>query len=162
MPSKLRYKRDGLYLFCSFLNAIAVCVYTLSVEQPILGVLGTSSKQGKFTLQLQLRKCFLDAGYKVGQVGSEPSSELFGMNKVIPFGYNSTTYLKEEAFIEYINKCLYQISLEEPDIIIGGAQSGSIPKYMFNVSLYNLKSIEFLLGLNPDGIVFCVNIYDEL
>lgn len=132
------------------------------ITQPILGIFGTSSIQGKFTLQLQLRKLFLANGYKIEQIGTEPTSQLFGMNEVLPFGYNSTTYLQEDNFIEYINSSLHRLSKKNPDIILCGAQSGTIPQYTFNVSLYNIKSIEYLLGMNPDGIIYCVNIYDDI
>lgn len=57
---------------------------------------------------------------------------------------------------------LHQISLKNPDIIISGKQSGTVPKYMFNLSYYNIKSIEYFLELNPDIVVFCVNTYDEI
>ena len=41
---------------------------------PIICVMGTSARQGKFTLQVKLRKIFSDMGYSVGQVGTEPHS----------------------------------------------------------------------------------------
>lgn len=48
------------------------------ISTPVLAVCGTSSKQGKFTLQLELRKRFCEMGYKVGQIGTEPNSLLLG------------------------------------------------------------------------------------
>lgn len=53
----------------------------------VLAVFGTSSKQGKFTLQLLLREKLMKKGYLVGQLGTEPSSLLFGMDECFHFGY---------------------------------------------------------------------------
>lgn len=40
------------------------------ISTPVLGVFGTSSKQGKFTLQLILRQLLLQNGYTVAQLGA--------------------------------------------------------------------------------------------
>ena len=53
---------------------------------PIVSVVGTSSSQGKFTLQLYIRKKLMEIGYAVGQIGTEPSSELFGIDYSFPIG----------------------------------------------------------------------------
>ncbi len=49
------------------------------VDVPVLGLFGTSAQQGKFTLQLALRRRLLQMGYQVGQIGIEHQAELFGM-----------------------------------------------------------------------------------
>lgn len=41
------------------------------ISKPIIGVWGTSSNQGKFTLQLYLRKRFMQDNYVVGQIGTD-------------------------------------------------------------------------------------------
>ena len=94
---------------------------------PILCVTGTSSKQGKFTTQLKLREKFQKMGYKVGQLGTVPSSQLFGIDEVYPMGYGSTAYLDGMDEIVMINYLLNKIQKKRPDIILVGSQSQTIP-----------------------------------
>ena len=72
------------------------------VDVPVLGVFGTSAEQGKFTLQLGLRRLLLGRGYTVGQVGTEHHSELFGMDVVFPMGYASTVPLPLESYVPFL------------------------------------------------------------
>ena len=74
-----------------------------SFATPILAVLGTSSKQGKMSLQLDLRRLFMNAGYIIGQFGTEPSSMLFGFDEVYVMGYNSNCSHDSEKNILSIN-----------------------------------------------------------
>lgn len=133
-----------------------------NIKSPVLGIFGTSSKQGKFTLQLQLRKLFKENDYKVGQIGSEPTSELFGMDEVFPFGYSTTNRLKDYDFIESVNESIYKLDKKDSDIIIAGCQSGIIPHYYFNIGLFNLDAVNFLIGSNPDAVILCVNTFDDI
>lgn len=94
-------------------------------NKPILGIFGTSSKQGKFTLQLQLRQELIKAGYRIGQMGTEPTSELFGFDCTFPMGYHSTVEIQNEETVEYLNMQMQNICEKEPDIILVGCQSGS-------------------------------------
>ncbi len=73
------------------------------ISKPVLGILGTSSRQGKFTLQLKLRQMLLSAGYDVGQIGTEPSALLYGMDYVFPMGYNASIYTNELDTVRYLN-----------------------------------------------------------
>lgn len=57
---------------------------------PVVGVFGTGGRQGKFTLQVTLRNCLRNKGFKVGQIGTEPSALLFGMEYVFPIGYETS------------------------------------------------------------------------
>lgn len=57
-------------------------------DKPILTIIGTNSRQGKFTLQLYIRKRLIELGYSVGQLGTEPSAPLFGFDEVFHCGYN--------------------------------------------------------------------------
>ena len=68
---------------------------------PMLGVYGTTSKQGKFTLQLILREKFLRDDYCVGQIGTEPSAYLFDMDLCFHFGYHSTTNINRQNMVSY-------------------------------------------------------------
>lgn len=132
------------------------------ISKPVLGIWGTSSRQGKFTLQLILRKKFMGSGYRVGQIGTEPSSLLFGFDEVYPMGYNSSVYLQQFDSIQYLNEKMWEIEAGNPDIIIVGSQSGSVPYDTGNILQYPVKQIDFILGTQPDAFVLCVNQFDDI
>lgn len=132
------------------------------ISKPVLGVFGTSSKQGKFTLQLQIRKLLLQKGYQVGQIGTEPTALLYGMDYVYPSGYNSTVYIKEFDVIRYLNYIMNDLCMKEKDIIIVGSQSGTVPYDTGNITLFNIPQYLFLMGTLPDNVILCINPYDEI
>ena len=128
---------------------------------PVLGVFGTSPKQGKFTLQLSLRRAFQAAGYRVGQLGTEPTALLFGMDHVFPMGYEGRVEVAGADAIAIINAYLWDIVQGHPDVILVGSQSHTIPHNTGNLGLYPVAQHEFLLGTEPDACILCVNPYDE-
>lgn len=129
------------------------------INRPVLGVFGTSSSQGKFTLQLKLRELFLRNQYNIGQIGTEPHSELFGMDYVFPMGYNSSVSIDEPDTILYLNSLIH--SLEDRDIILVGSQANTIPYDFGNLDRYTLKQNAFFMGTMPDAVVLLINPYDE-
>ena len=131
------------------------------ISKPILAVCGTSSRQGKFTLQLALRKMLLEKGYRIGQIGTEPSALLYGMDYVFPIGYHSSVYIKEYDTIRYLNNAIYHLCEGNNDLIIVGTQSGTVPYDMGNLAQYNISQHLFLLGTQPDAVILCVNPFDE-
>lgn len=130
------------------------------ISKPLVGVFGTSSMQGKFTLQLKLREILIKKGYLVGQIGSEPTALLFGMDYCFPFGYNSSVEIARYDTISYLNKCLYNICCRDVDIILLGCQSRTIQEDNCNLVNYPLQQIEFLLATQPDIVILCVNPWD--
>lgn len=133
-----------------------------SIKAPVLGVFGTSKKQGKYTVQLILRKKFLKAGYKIGQIGTEPNSLLLGMDEIYPFGYNGIANKDCYNIIEEVNYLIHRIDNKNPDIILGGSQSGTIPRAYNNIAQIPIVQNAFLLGLNPDAVILNVNIDDHV
>ncbi len=129
------------------------------INRPVLGIFGTSSKQGKFTLQLKLRELFIQNQYSVGQIGSEPHSELFGIDYAFPMGYNSSVYIDEYNTVLYLNDLIH--SLCDNDIIIVGSQANTIPYDFGNLDRYTFKQNAFLMGTMPDAGVLLINPYDE-
>jgi uncharacterized NAD-dependent epimerase/dehydratase family protein len=117
-------------------------MYTL--KTPVLGIFGTSKQQGKFTLQLQLRRRFIRDGYSIGQLGSEPESLLFGMDYVYPFGYRTTVDIDNLKSIEYLNYCMAQMDQNDHDMLIAGSQSGTLPVLYNHIDNYPLDRISFL------------------
>ena len=129
--------------------------------KPVLGIFGTSSRQGKFTLQLYLRKELMYRGYRVGQLGTEPSSLLFGMDEVYPMGYHSSVYIQGFDAVRYLNDCMNRISEKENDLILVGSQSGTLSYDTGNIAYYALPQYELLMGTLPDAVVLCVNPFDD-
>ena len=132
------------------------------IGKPIIAVMGTSSRQGKFTLQLNLRKELTSLGYKVGHLGTEPQSILFGCDESFTCGYGTDISLDEQTSIGYINYLLHKIEKKNPDIIILGGQSGLIPYAMYNLRNNSPYQKEILQAANPDVIVLCVNYFDDI
>lgn len=133
-------------------------------SKPVVGVFGTSSQQGKFTLQLSLRYNLLSMGYTVAQIGTEPTSLLFGLDACYPFGYNSTIHLNETESILAINYLVHVIDekRKDADIIIVGSQSGTVPTLYNNISQMTTQQLAFLMGIMPDIVILCVNADDEI
>ena len=131
------------------------------ISKPVLGIFGTSPKQGKFTLQLKLREMFLSNGYNIGQLGTEPNSLLFGFDTVFPMGYNSSVKIKDEDCVNYLNNEINRMCEAEKDIIIVGSQSGTVTYDTGNLLQYNISQYNFLIGTQPDVVILCVNPYDE-
>lgn len=131
------------------------------ISRPVVGVFGTSSRQGKFTLQLKLRQLLIESGYDVGQVGTEPSALLYGMDDVFPMGYNSSVHIKEFDTVKYLNYIINDLCVKEKDLILVGSQSGTITYDTGNIVQYNIPQYNFLIGTQPDVVILCVNPYDE-
>lgn len=133
-----------------------------SLSRPVLEVCGTSSRQGKFTLQLILRRLFLKHGYKVGQLGTEPSALLFGMDDIFHCGYDNSIDLDSYQTVALLNYKLHEIEKNNPDIIITGAQGNVLMDNPVNLRFYTFSQTDFLLGTMPDAILLCVNTFDEI
>ena len=134
------------------------------VRKPIIGIFGTSSKQGKFTLQLALRYSFMQLGYEVCQMGTEPSSLLFDFDACFPFGYNSTVKVDGSDFVLGVNKLIYDIDISKPDadLMIVGAQSGTTPMLYNHIGQLPIHQLLFLMGVEPDIVILCINPDDPI
>lgn len=128
-------------------------------NKPIVAIGGTSSHQGKFTLQLIIRDLLLRAGYSVGQIGSEAHSELFGMDYSSPFGYNKSVYVRDDVIL-YLNSAIHSLC-DENDIMIIGSQANTIPYNCGNLDRYMLRQHLFFVGTQPDAVVLVISPYDE-
>lgn len=132
------------------------------ISKPLLMVCGTSSAQGKFTLQAKLRERFEQKDLKVAQIGTEPSSLLYGYDEVCPIGYGSNVQVNDYRFISAVNRMFFDVAQKNCDIIISGTQSGTIPYSYENLHNIPLYSMEYMMGAKPDGVVLCVNAFDEV
>lgn len=128
---------------------------------PIITVIGTSSKQGKFSLQLELRREFLKNGYSVGQWCTEPQGYLFGIDQVFPLGYGSNiNKFSEKEIIHELNRQLHEIELLDKDIIITGLQSHLVCEKLYNTRMFPSLQTATLAATQPDAMVLVVNAYD--
>jgi hypothetical protein len=163
---KKKFNELDLKLIC----ADDLCIKTpqkfgklMTSKKPILGVFGTAKKQGKFTLQLQLRNVLKKMNYCVRQIGTEPTSHLYGFDYSYPFGYLGKSTLTPYKIIEDTNNMIGMLEEStETDIIIVGSQSGTIPQSFGNLGHIPIQQLSFLLGSNPDSILLCVNYDDDL
>ncbi len=132
-----------------------------AVDVPVLGVFGTSSQQGKFTVQLALRRKFLEMGYRVAQIGTEHHAELFGMDLAFPMGYASPLELPLQVYVPYLDHKMKEIcQKKEPEIMLVGSQSGTIPYDVVEHDTHSLPTIAFLLATKPDACILVVNSID--
>ena len=131
------------------------------VDVPVLAVVGTSSQQGKFTLQLALRRRFLELGYRVGQVGTEHHAELFGMDCAFPMGYASSIRIPIDWYVPFLDAKMREIShLKKPHLLLVGTQSGTVPYDVNEPQNQTLPTIAFLMGAKPDACLLVVNSVD--
>ena len=131
-------------------------------SKPVVGVYGTSSKQGKYTLQLYLRKFLKEKGFRVGELGTEPHGYLFGFDFVYPMGYNSSVSVDKNEAVKVLNEAIWEIEMKDPDIIITGCQSSTVPYNVNIIANLNFTSYEFLIGTAPDAAILCVNPFDSV
>lgn len=96
------------------------------IDKPVISIMGTSSAQGKFTLQNMLRQLFICNSYQVGCISTEPNGYLLGMDRVFPIGYQAVLDITEHQKIQIVNKMIYELS-EYNDVILAAGQANSIP-----------------------------------
>ena len=132
------------------------------VNVPILGIFGTSSQQGKFTAQLALGRQLKKIGYRISQVGTEHQAELFGMDCTFPMGYDSPLEMPLQLYVPFLQAQMSKLCREKhPDLIIAGAQSGTIPYSLDEHGFHLLPSVAFMVGIKPDACLLVVNSIDS-
>lgn len=136
----------------------------LGSKIPVIGVFGTGPSQGKLTVQLILRKLLTQYGYKVNNYGTETDSELYGFEGFYPLEMSRSIRFSDNKMIEYIQGDMRRIEIEnKPEIIIVGAQSGTIPAtYATNSTEYTLPTIQFLMATVPHAYILTINSFDNI
>lgn len=132
------------------------------IPKPVVGIFGTSSRQGKFSLQIAVKAMLESRGYNVGTIGTEPHSMLFGFDDVFPMGYNSTVFLQNNQIVLYLNNVINNLCLNGKEIILVASQAQTVPYYCNNILEFPSMQYHFAMGTNPDAIVLCVNYHDEI
>ncbi len=129
---------------------------------PVLMVLGTRSRQGKFYIQQKIRNYFDQKGASVGYFSTEASGFLVGADAVYPIGYGASVHLSINEQISCVNYLLNEIAKKGKDIIITGGQSQIINNAFGNVHGYPIEQYAFLLACEPDEVVLCVSYDDDI
>lgn len=62
----------------------------------------------------------------------------------------------------WYNEIVHRCDFKNPDIIITGCQSATIPHNLFHTSYLTFPQYEFLVGINPDAVLLVVNSFDEI
>lgn len=130
---------------------------------PILGVFGTGSRVGKVTTQIVLRYMLKKLNYNVCSLGTEITSELLGFEAIYPMEMEASVRFDKMHTIEYLQGQIRKMELSKPDIILVGAQSGTIPySYAQNSYNYTLPTLIFLMGTIPNAYILNISINDEI
>ena len=132
------------------------------ISKPVVGIFGTASQQGKFSVQLALKKELEAMDYNVGTVGTEPHALLFGFDTIFPIGYNSTVNIKNQDVVLYLNYTINQMCMNGKEIILAASQAQTIPFYCNNLLEYPSLQFHYALGIKPDAVIICINYHDEL
>lgn len=161
------YIEESKAFFCPHIDAKDIPIMRRgrlrNRNTPIVGIFGTSSSQGKFTLQLNLKKKFIRDGYDVAQISTEPNGYLFGANGVYPMGYNCAVDVYNEDAVAVINEMIWDATNKDTaDIMIVGGQSGTVIYDYSNLMQYNFAQYALLCGTTPDVLVVCINPHDDI
>ncbi len=138
--------------------------YQKSITTPVLSLIGTSNRQGKFTTQLRIKEILENEGYNVAHISTEPHGELFGAVYSFPFGHNSTIDMDRNSWSIFLRALLNAIeSVLKPHIVITGTQGWTIPRaFHLNPTGQELNALEFLFGIQPDAVVCAINPNDPI
>lgn len=95
------------------------------LDIPILSVMGMGPNTNKFYIQLALKKCFEEKGYRTLVVGSNELSRLFGFS-MLPSSMFENISFRQKILI--LNQYICEKAKEyQPDIIIIGCPGGIMP-----------------------------------
>ena len=108
------------------------------IESPVLAIFGTSSQQGKFSLQIELRKRFLHDGYKLKQISTEPMGYFFGMDYTCPIEFNGSIELKDSELTKFFNLIMHKCNQSDTDMIMVGGQSSILHHSLYNEKYFRL------------------------
>lgn len=132
-----------------------------STNSPVLGVFGTSSRQGKWSLQLSIRREMEVRGYKIGQFSTEPTGALFGQPYMYAMGYHSKINVLGIEAVCTINNILNHIDEKNPDLIIVGGQSHTVSICEGGVSVHPIVQHEYITACSPQAVILCINLWDD-
>ncbi len=162
---KSAFSEKGLSAFCPKVtdNNIGLnhCGMLYEISKPVVGVFGTSSKQGKWSLQLKIREILEERGYKTGHLGTEPHSLLFNNTQMCALGFNSEVKLNQMSAISVFNHLMHSLQ-KTSDILFFGTQSNVIPYSFGGLATIPIYTYELICACEPQASILCVNEWDEI
>lgn len=109
------------------------------IKKPVLGVFGTSSKQGKFTLQVKLRERLNQRNISCYHLSTEHQATILGADLTFADGYENNRIMEIDTVtkIRVLKSIMTYIdNRSKDDFIMVGGQSWLIP--------YNIKEQTFI------------------
>lgn len=132
------------------------------VSVPIVAVVGTSNKQGKFTTQLSVKHILEQEGYSVAHITTEPHGELFGATFAFPYGHKGTVDLPRLQWLDFLRTLVKGTQhYNHPDLILTGTQGSFIPRTYTHIGDVT-TSIDYIFGIQPDAYICAINPQDTL
>ena len=132
--------------------------YHSPISKPVIGVFGTSSAQGKFTLQIGLKKELEKKQCKCFFFSTENHAQLMKAGFVYADGYGNNHVIKlgTESKIDYLRRIMVYIdNMSDCDMILVGGQSRLIP-YDINEQTF-IRNAVFLEATLPDLSILVIN-----
>jgi uncharacterized NAD-dependent epimerase/dehydratase family protein len=147
--------------------------YKSKIDVPVVGVVGTSFNQGKFTVQLALRRWLSKEGYQVASVGPNPVCALFDGGVHISQDRRSSCSFPLDEQIAYFGLAIAAAAAAKPHIIVVGSQGGVIPPRSYSSAMSKkqnshwpvegtLPSLAMLIASRPDALVLTINSLDQM
>lgn len=137
-----------------------------NINAPVVGIFGTSSKQGKFTVQLNLQRELSHEGYKIAQISGKPHCKLFGFDGYVSNEVTAPMFMPIDQQMIYLEMLKLDIcARKRPDIFIVGSSGAIMPHSLYELSesesrdlapAYTLPSIAFAFGTKPDAYILTV------
>lgn len=126
-------------------------------DTPIVGIFGTSAKQGKFTLQLALRYELLKRKIFFGQLSTEHQAGCFGIDFTFPSGYGAEFSLQMplEFHIPILRRVLSEMDKSGYEFILVGGQSGLLTPNPYYYG--NFPAEHFFTAVIPDHVILITN-----
>lgn len=123
------------------------------IDKPIVLVIGSGERCGKFDVQLLIRNIFINNGYSVTQIGSKKDSEYYGFHSIPQAMFENEISDTEKVYFfnQYIaNLC----NTENSDVIVIGVPGGVCPydtRYHNNFGVLNYLISNAII---PDYVVY--------
>lgn len=123
-----------------------------AIHTPVIAVIGSGRRCGKFELQTEIYSQMLSKGYKVSSITSRKFSIFTGMHPYPDFMYNS--HIDETGKILAYNQYIKYIEEKErPEIIIIGIPGGIMPLSAKKPESFGISAYEILNAIKPDFVV---------
>ena len=139
--------------------------YLPNINCPVLMVIGTGNKQGKFTTQLRLKDILQKENVNITHLSTEPQGELFGAEYSFPIGHKNYMKLSTGERMHFLRTVIKMLcDYKKSDILITGSQGGLIPRHPLNNIPYYpcADSVAFIHGVLPDIIICTISPEDSI